>query len=77
MAFLQHQGAGPVEVTGLEDGAVWSLFAAALAPIDLKLNASLDGFDGSDQALAGRFFVPGIQRAGGLAAALELTAAKR
>jgi dienelactone hydrolase len=77
IVFLEEQGAGPVEVTGLEDAAVWTLFAAALAPVDLKLNADLGSFDGSDQSFVEGFLVPGIQRAGGLAAALQLTAGKR
>ncbi len=77
IAFLEEQGAGPVEVMGLENGAVWSLFAAALAPVDLKLDADLGSFDGSDQAFVDHLFVPGIQRAGGLSAALQLTAGKR
>jgi hypothetical protein len=34
--------------------------------------ADVSGFSGSDTDFHERFFVPGIQRAGGLAAALQL-----
>jgi hypothetical protein len=33
------------------------------------LDTKIDGFGGQDQDFIDRFFVPGIQRAGGLAAA--------
>jgi hypothetical protein len=39
----------------------------------VQLKADLAGFTGSDQDFTDRFFVPGIQRAGGLQAARLLT----
>jgi hypothetical protein len=48
------------------------MFAAAVAPIAIDVIADLNGFGGSDEDFRGRFFVPGIQRAGGLSAALKL-----
>ena len=48
------------------------MFAAAIAPIPMDVVADLNGFGGSDQDFHNRFLVPGIQRAGGLSAALKL-----
>jgi dienelactone hydrolase len=77
LRFLSARQAGRIELVGLEKAALWCLFAAAAAPLDLKLNADWREFGGSDQEFIERFFVPGIQRAGGLETALRLTAAKR
>jgi len=38
----------------------------------VDLSIDLNGFSGSDEEFRDRFFVPGIQRAGGLSAALKL-----
>ena len=48
------------------------MFAAAVAPIAIDVIADLNGFGGSDEDFRNRFFVPGIQRAGGLSGALKL-----
>ncbi len=77
LAFLESKQMGRTELTGLGKAGVWSLFAAAVAPADLALSADLEGFQGTDQDFLDRFFVPGIQRAGGLKAALELTANRK
>jgi len=77
LAFLKSKRDGRTELVGIGNAGVWSLFAAAVAPVDLRLSAELDGFSGSDEDFIGRFFVPGIQRAGGLNAALELTKDQR
>ncbi len=71
LAFLRKSG--EAELVGLDQAAVWALFAAAVAPEHVKLRAGLGGFQGSDQDFADHFFVPGIQRAGGLRAARLLT----
>ena len=73
LAFLSQRHEGVIELVGLEDAAVWSLFAAALAPHPVRLSAEVTGFKGADQDFAERYFVPGLQRAGGLEAALRLT----
>ncbi len=52
--------------------AVWCTFAAAVAPVSTDFEADLGTFQGSDQDFIDSFFVPGIQRAGGLQAALRL-----
>jgi dienelactone hydrolase len=71
-AFLKTQASGKLELFGLGDAGVWCIFAAAVAPVAIDVVADLNGFGGSDQDFHDRFFVPGIQRAGGLAAALKL-----
>jgi len=61
-----------VQLVGLGKAAIWCQFAAAVAPVPVKLQADLSGFTGSDDELLKNFFVPGIQRAGGLQAARRL-----
>jgi dienelactone hydrolase len=72
LAFLKQQQGGPVELACLGEAGVACLFAAAACPIDLDLLVDLNGFSGSDEDFRNRFFVPGIQRIGGLQAALRL-----
>ncbi|HWB99441.1 MAG TPA: hypothetical protein VG672_22180, partial [Bryobacteraceae bacterium] len=67
LAYLKKSG--DVELIGLGKASVWALFAAAVAPSPVKLQADLGSFRGSDQDFINGFFVPGIQRAGGLQAA--------
>jgi dienelactone hydrolase len=71
-AWLSAKGAGKVELIGLANAGVWCVFATAIAPVPIDLTADLNGFGGADQDFRDRFFVPGIQRAGGLSAALKL-----
>ena len=72
-AFLkEHSGSSRLDLMGFGDAGVWCIFAAALAPVPLDVVADLNGFGGSDQDFRDRFFIPGIQRSGGLAAALKL-----
>ena len=63
-------------LVGIGKAAVWCLFAAAVAgePVDLQANPG--SFAGTDQEFLDSFFVPGIQRAGGLEAAKELAGAR-
>ncbi len=60
------------ELNCLGKAAVWCEFAAAVAPVPVDLKADISGFGGSDEDFVRDFFVPGIQRAGGIAAALAL-----
>ena len=69
LAFLKQQGATDVRLAGIGKAAVWATFAAALVTTPLKLEAPLGNFRGTDDDFIRDFFVPGIQRAGGLAAA--------
>ena len=71
-AYLKAQSGAKLQLIGLEDAGVWCVFAAAIAPIPIDVVADLNGFGGSDQDFHDRFFVPGIQRAGGLSTALKL-----
>ncbi|MGH9629662.1 MAG: hypothetical protein ACRD7E_15210, partial [Bryobacteraceae bacterium] len=73
LAFLKQRGEQRIQLTGLGKAAIWSLFAAAIAPLDVSLCADLGGFAGQDREFVDAMFVPGIQRAGGLNAALRLT----
>jgi len=75
LAFLKQQGATDVRLAGEDKAAVWATFAAALAKTALKLEAPLGSFRGADEDFIRDFFVPGIQRAGGLEAARRLNAA--
>lgn len=70
--YLHAQSPTPIELQCTDTAAIWCTFAAALSPIEVKLNAPLGAFRGTDQQYLDEFFVPGIQRAGGLAAALAL-----
>jgi dienelactone hydrolase len=63
---------GPkTRLVGLGKAAVWCTFAAAVAKEQVDLQADLGRFTGSDRDFVDSFFVPGIQRAGGLKAARE------
>jgi hypothetical protein len=61
-----------VELTCTAEYAQYCLFAAAVSHQPVKLKADLSSFTGSDQDFLDHFFVPGIQRAGGLALAKAL-----
>ena len=54
--------------------SVWARFAAAVAPLKVKLTAKPVFFNGADTEFVNYFFVPGIQRAGGWKTAMALTA---
>ena len=60
------------ELIGAGKAAVWALFAAAVSPEPVELHAGVSRFTGTDDDFISNFFVPDIQRAGGLAAALKL-----
>ena len=72
IAWLKSQGVNDIRLAGQGRSAVWLTFAAAVSPVPLKLEADLGAFAGSDEDFLTQFFVPGIQRAGGLRAALKL-----
>ncbi len=75
--YLQSVSKGRVEIAGDGNGLIWALFAAALTPGDIHLASLPATFKGEDGEYIDRFFVPGIQRAGGLDAALRLTEGRR
>jgi dienelactone hydrolase len=70
LAFLRQNGASDITLVGIGRAAVWATFAAAVAKAPVKLEAPLGVFKGEDQEFVEGFFVPGIQRAGGLRGAL-------
>jgi dienelactone hydrolase len=61
-----------VELRGVGKASIWCQFAAAVARVPVTFRDSLGSFTGTDQDFIDSFFVPGIQRAGGLAAAKAL-----
>lgn len=73
LAFLKQSGAKDIRLVGLDKAAIWARFAAALADVPMKLDANAGAFTGTDQQFMEQFFIPGIQRAGGLQAAMMLT----
>ena len=60
------------QLIGLGKAAVWCEFVAAVSPMGIDLQADLSGFQGTDEEFIKDFFVPGIQRAGGLRGARQL-----
>jgi hypothetical protein len=73
IAYLRQAGESEINVVGIGKAAVWATFAAAVSDVPVKLEAPLGSFKGEDQDYIDNFFVPGIQRAGGLKAAQLLT----
>jgi hypothetical protein len=72
IAYLKQEGASEIRLKGVGDASIWALFAAAVSPVPVVLESDLEGFNGTDEDFLKRFFVPGIQRAGGLSAARAL-----
>ena len=66
LKFLSAAGAGKVTLIGYGDAGVWCVFAAAVAESPVDVKADLASFHGEDSDFIQRFFVPSIQRAGGL-----------
>ncbi len=77
LAFVHQKHGGPVELVGVGKAGLWAEFAAAVAPIPVKLHADTGWFHGTDDEFVKDFDVPLIQRAGGLAAAQRLTSELR
>ncbi|MBI5283241.1 MAG: acetylxylan esterase [Candidatus Solibacter usitatus] len=66
-----HDRGNALEIQAEGDARWWALFAAAAAPVPVRFSAPPATFDVTDEKLAATFFVPGLQRAGGAAAALR------
>jgi dienelactone hydrolase len=77
LAFLKTHGNGKTRLIGMGNAGVLCIFASAIAPVELDLVADLSGFGGTDKDFHERFFVPGIQRVGGLSVALGLVRRNR
>jgi dienelactone hydrolase len=72
LAYLKQEGAKDLRVVGIGKAAVWALFAAAASPVPVTFEGKIEGCSGEDRDYIERFFVPGIQRAGGLESARRL-----
>lgn len=77
LAFAEAQQRGRPRLVALGGAELWCLFAAAVAPAKLDLDAAPRGFEGTDEEFRDKFDVPGVQQAGGIRAALRLTAVFR
>lgn len=77
LSFVKANAKGTPELIGVGRAGLPALFAAAVAPVRTSVIADLNGFAGFDDDFLTQFYVPGIQRAGGLKAALKLAAASR
>lgn len=67
LAYLKQEGAANLKVVGIGKAAIWALFAAAVAAVPVTFQGNVEAFE--DRDFIERFFIPGIQRAGGLEAA--------
>ena len=76
VAWLRQTGEKDITVVGTGKAAVWATFAAAVLPEAVKLEAPWGSFRGTAQDFMDSMFVPGIQKAGGLQAALRLLTAR-
>jgi hypothetical protein len=74
LAYLHGSHPETIELIGVKKAGIWAQFAAAVAPVAVKLRREGTVFQGSDGDFLRDFAVPGIQRAGGLRAAERLTA---
>jgi hypothetical protein len=74
LAWLHQDHSGTIDLYGVGiAGGVAAEFAAAITPIPVKLHVDLSEFHGTDADFLQYFNVPGIQTAGGWAAAERLT----
>lgn len=60
------------QLVGMGRAAIWTVFAGAVARYPVSVIADVSANSGSDEDMRDHFFVPGIQRAGGLPAAVRL-----
>jgi dienelactone hydrolase len=75
LAFLQKNAPGVPEVIGFGRARIWALFAAAVSAAPVKIQSIGGAFSGTDAEYLRDFFIPGIQRAGGLGSLLTVLAA--
>lgn len=76
VAYLRQLGEKEITIVASGKAAIWANFAAAVLPEGVKLEAPLGSFAGTDEDFVSSFFVPGIQKAGGLQAALRCQTAR-
>ena len=66
-----------VQIEAEGEAKLWALLAAAVAETKVRLEVQMSELPQSDEELAEKFFVPGLQRAGGVEAALKVLSAPR
>ncbi len=66
LAYVASHKPNGIELYGTDEASIWCLFAAAIAPVDLTVHVDAGWFRGSDFDYLNSFFVPGIERAGGV-----------
>jgi len=76
LAYLKQEGAKNLRIGAGGRAGIWALFAAAVAGVPVAFDGDFGDFHGSDQEFIDQFFVPGIQRAGGLEAARRVLASR-
>ncbi len=57
LAYVNAQKAGPAELAGIGKASIWTRYAKALAPVEVKLTAETANLPGFLET----FFVPGVQ----------------
>ena len=72
LRFLSGPNRSRVELVGMDNARLWCVFAAAVVPIQMTFKPDVAWFGGQDQDYLDRFFVPGIQAAGGIGTAKRL-----
>jgi dienelactone hydrolase len=77
LSFVKANAKGTPELIGVGAAGLPVLFAAAVAPVRTALLIDLNGFAGWDEDFQEQFFIPGIQRVGGLRTALRLVSSAR
>jgi hypothetical protein len=75
LVFMEKNAPGKPEIIGVGRARIWALYAAAIAPTPVKVASVAGMFSGTDAEYLREFFVPGIQRAGGLGSALTVLSA--
>ena len=76
LAFLKTNAAGPIEIRPTAGLVLPALFAVAISPVEVSITRAQLPKPG-DAVRAEEFFVPGIERAGGIDAALRLMRKRR
>jgi len=72
IGYLQARDKAPVEVVASGQARWWALFGAAASEAPVRFAVRPQEFDGGDAAVEKNVFAPGLQRAGGVEAALRL-----
>lgn len=73
--WLQAETGKLPELHGDSRASVWLLLAAAAAPVELRLRVDVSTLKETDEHMREAMFVPGIQHAGGVGAALRVVRA--